>query len=112
MFNPKISIDENNNTVLVWADNKDGNAEIYSKSCVQEEGVWIWKEKQRLTDEIALSAAPSVDTGSKGVNIVWQEERYGNREIYFKNSPDAGLTWSPEKSITDNAGNSMVPVIG
>ncbi len=109
-FQPKLSIDNDNDVSIVWTDNKDGNAEIYSKPFTSEENAW--KEKQRLTDDVALSMAASIDAGSKGFNIAWQEERDSNKEIYFKNSPDKGLTWSEGRNITENGSSSMVPVIG
>ena len=109
-FSPKLAIDRDNNIVIVWADNRDSNAEIYSKSYIQNEDKW--KEKQRITAENSVSVMPSINAGSKGFDIVWQEHRDGNREVYFKNSPDSGLTWSSKENISDNPDASMVPVIG
>ncbi len=45
------------------------------------------------------------------IYVVWYDETPGNTEIYFKKSDDGGATWTTNKRLTNNAGDSMYPAI-
>jgi hypothetical protein len=45
------------------------------------------------------------------VHIVWEEDRNGNGEIYYKNSADGGINWGADTQITNNPANSLGPSV-
>jgi hypothetical protein len=70
----------------------------------------------RLTNDAAFSAttfdnARSVAVSGSTVHVAWFDERDGNREIYYKRSPDDGATWGPDVRLTNNAAISNFPSI-
>jgi hypothetical protein len=55
---------------------------------------------------------PDMTFGSgSSIYVVYSSSVSGNSEIYFTKSTDSGNTWSGEKRVTWNAGNSFRPLI-
>ena len=57
-----------------------------------------WQPDQRLTNNPANSYtsynnAKNIAISGDTVHVVWQDNRDGNDEIYYKRSIDGGLTW-------------------
>ena len=89
---------------VVWQDDRDGNYEIYYKRST--DGGTSWEPDTRLTSNSAASEFPSVSVSGSTVHVVWHDNRDGNREIYYKTSTDAGITWEADKRLTNNSGSS------
>lgn len=70
---------------LVWEDDTDGNREIYYKHSANE-GL-NWDPDLRLTHDTNESNQPTITVSGSKVNVVWQDKRDGNYEIYFKRNP-------------------------
>jgi hypothetical protein len=70
---------------VMWYDSRDGNNEIYYKRSTNE-GV-NWGADTRLTNNSATSAHPSVSIALSSVHVVWEDNRDGNNEIYYKRNP-------------------------
>jgi len=83
-WNPSVSV-SGSVVHVVWYDFRDGNGEIYYKRST--DGGVSWGADTRLTNNIAESWAPSVTVSGSVVHVVWQDERDGNWEIYYKNDP-------------------------
>ena len=99
------SIDAEGNTVIiVWQDLRDTDYEIYFKRST--DGGNSWGADQRLSNNTAFSQYPSVTISGSRVNIAWEDNRDGNREIYNSYSNDGGLTWSGENRLTNNSSSS------
>jgi hypothetical protein len=92
---------------IVWQDNRDGNNEIYYKRST--DGGINWGSDIRLTNNSNASAYPSIAVSGSFVHVVWQDNRDGNNEIYYKGSNDSGLSWGPDKRLTNNASFSLYP---
>lgn len=92
---------------VVWQDERDGNTEIYGKR--SGDGGASWGPDTRLTNDAAGSIFASVAASGLVVNVLWEEYRDGNPEIYAKRSPDSGLTWGPDTRLTFNAAISFSP---
>ncbi len=43
------------------------------------------------------------------VHVVWQDNRNGNDEIYYKRSTDGGVTWDADRRLTNNNFKSNFP---
>jgi len=108
--NNSWSIAANGNIVhVVWYDNRDGNYEIYYKR--SSDGGSSWGTDTRLTNNSSLSYNSSVSVSGSTVHIVWQDNRDGNHEIYFKRSTDEGLSWGTDTRLTNNSSISNNPVV-
>jgi hypothetical protein len=94
---------------VVWKDNRDGNFEIYYKRST--DGGLIWGADTRLTNNTASSGFTSVAASGSVVHVVWQDNRDGNWEIYYKRSTDGGVSWGADTRLTNNPSNSELPSI-
>jgi hypothetical protein len=72
---------------VVWADNRDGNYEIYYKSSTDAGA--NWGADIRLTNNASFSGNPYVSVSGSVLHVVWQDNRdgTGNGEIYYKRNP-------------------------
>jgi hypothetical protein len=90
---------------VVWMDDRDGNFEIYYKHST--DGGLTWSGDIRLTNNNAISQFPSVTISGSVVNVIWQDSRDGNTEIYNKRSPDGGISWGSDTRLTNNSAGSI-----
>jgi len=81
---PSIAV-SGSNVHIVWMENRDGNEEIYYKNSV-DNGT-AWSVDTRLTDDLNASQNASLAVCGEKVHVVWQDDRDGNWEIYFKRNP-------------------------
>jgi hypothetical protein len=93
----------------VWYDNRDGNDEIYYKRST--DGGVTWGADTRLTNNTAYSNVPSIAVSGSIVHTVWQDNRDGNYEIYYKRSTDGGVSWETDTRLTNNTAGSWYPSI-
>jgi len=73
------------NVHIIWTDERDGNKEIYYK-CSTNNGT-NWGGDIRLTSNSASSYYPFISAAGPIVHVVWQDNRDGNLEIYYKRNP-------------------------
>ena len=45
------------------------------------------------------------------VHVVWEDERDGNQEIYYKRSTDDGVSWGSDTRLTNSADSSSCPSV-
>ncbi|MFA7199496.1 MAG: hypothetical protein WC093_09400, partial [Methanoculleus sp.] len=91
-------IDDN---VIVWDDNRDGNAEIYLGTIDQFRGS-LGYTGERITNNPDSQEKPSIS----GDYIAWQDDRDGNLEIYlYQRSTDATTR------LTDSPDDQWMPII-
>ncbi|MCX6162606.1 MAG: T9SS type A sorting domain-containing protein [Ignavibacteriae bacterium] len=86
---------------VVWFDDRDGNNEIYYKR--SSDGGLNWDVDTRLTNDPAYSGVPNIAVSGTNVHFVWQDQRDGNHEIYYKCSSDGGLNWGADTRLTNNS---------
>lgn len=104
-YQPSVSA-AGQNIAVAWNDLRDLNGyfEIYSKSST--DGGSTWSADTRLTNAPLVSAFPSVAVSGQNVHIAWRDDRFGNGEIFYKLSTDAGINWGPDLRLTDSPGLS------
>ncbi|MCA9600321.1 MAG: hypothetical protein KC776_43755 [Myxococcales bacterium] len=68
--------------LLVWADDKDGNYELYSK--MLSPSLQELTPRQRITKDPSDSVYPSIAFGPDGdVGVLFDDRRTGNWQVYF-----------------------------
>jgi len=107
-WHPSMAV-SGSNVHIVWRDNRDGNQEIYYK--LSTDGGTTWGADLRLTNNSAFSWMPCIAVSSSNVHVVWQDNRDGNYEIYYKRSPDGGISWGADTRLTNNTAISEIPTI-
>jgi hypothetical protein len=73
-----------------------------------------WQTDVRLTNDpgqslVSDNNAWCIAANGNVVHVIWQDDRDGNREIYYKRSIDAGITWGTDTRLTNNSSSSMNP---
>jgi len=106
--NPSVAV-SNLFVHIVWQEQRDGNYEIYYKRST--DGGLSWSADSRLTNSTFDSWNPSVAVSGLVMHLVWQDNRDGNFEIYYKNSTDGGLTWGSDTRLTNDPAISTTPVV-
>ncbi|NWF51423.1 MAG: T9SS type A sorting domain-containing protein [Ignavibacteriaceae bacterium] len=86
---PSVAV-SGTNIHIIWADSRDGNAEIYYKCSV--DGGTSWQSDTRLTNFDGSSQYPSIALSGTVVHIVWYDDRDANTEIYYKRNPTGNPT--------------------
>jgi len=84
---------------VVWGDVRDGNTEIYYKNS-SNNGL-SWGSETRLSNDPNYSYGPTVVVSGTVVHVVWRDTRSGmGTRVHYKRSPDNGLTWGSDTSLT------------
>jgi Secretion system C-terminal sorting domain/BNR repeat-like domain len=89
---------------IVWEDHRTGASELFYKRSV--DGGITWEPDTRLTFNTAISESPSVATSSSVVHVVWEDQRDGNKEIYYKRNP-TGNPVGIGDNLTINSGQHI-----
>jgi hypothetical protein len=98
---------------VVWDDLRNATGtmdyEIYYK-CSTDGGL-SWGPDTRLTNNPSYCGYPCIVATGPVVQVVWEDDRDGNGEIYYKRSTDAGLTWGADTRLTNDLADSWDPCI-
>lgn len=97
------------NVYVVWEDERDRNYQIYYK--LSTDGGASWGEETPLTKTYAQSENPCVSASGSDVHVVWQDNRDGNYEMYYKRSTDGGLGWASDTRLTTGSSYSYLPSV-
>jgi hypothetical protein len=96
-----------NEVHVVWMDHRDGNNELYYKRSINNGNTW--SNDMRLTNNGFNSEYPSMAVEFQTLHLVWNDDRSGQHEIYYKRSTNGGLSWSSDMRLTNNNGDSFKP---
>lgn len=96
---------------LVYEDERVSltNTEIYYRRSTNS-GV-NWEFEVRLTNNSAQSWNPHLTSEGNMVYVVFNDDRTGNHEIYFKRSTNNGVSWSSDAILTLNSASSSSAAI-
>jgi hypothetical protein len=67
---------------VVWQDRVTGNGEIFYRSLNNKQA--FVEAARNLSDTEGLSECPSIATSGNSTYVVWEDDTYGNHEIFFK----------------------------
>lgn len=92
---------------VVWTDNRSGYAAVYYKRSIDQGKTW--GTDTRLSELGSTSANPTIAVYGLIIHVVWNDDRDGNLEIYYKKSADGGLTWGADTRLTNDPYVSQHP---
>lgn len=103
-YRPRVAV-ANAYIHLVWFDSRDSNWEIYYKRSFDNGA--NWGTDTRLTNNSAVSGCPFVVGTKNTAHVVWNDNRDGNFEIYYKR----GYFYNQDTDdmISDNVPNVTTP---
>jgi hypothetical protein len=109
-FYPAIACSPAGHLHVVWSDDTSGSSEIYYMA--GSDGGMNWSSARRLTWNSGDSDGPIIAAHASGLlHVVWWDATPGLSEIYYKNSPDGGVSWTSARRITWTPGASYSPAI-
>ena len=77
------------------------NFEIYFGKSIDKGATW--STPVRLTFDSGFSFMPVITTDGATIYVVWSDYRNREWQIYLIKSDDSGLSWMPEKQITNSS---------
>jgi hypothetical protein len=100
-----------NNVNIFWTDTSYGGYDIlYKRSWTSGAAFQVF---QRISDNSGTSTNPAAAAyipDGYAVHLVWEDDTYGNYDIFYKRSTDYGASWSFQR-LTANSGKSISPAV-
>ncbi|HYN23292.1 MAG TPA: sialidase family protein, partial [Thermoanaerobaculia bacterium] len=106
-FARSIAADERGRVHAAWADERDGNREIYYQRSI--DGGVSWGPPARLTVAPGSSYNPSIAAQGDRVHVAWWDTRGGAPHVYHKRSLDGGATWEEDRQVVASPGSGAHP---
>jgi hypothetical protein len=92
---------------VAWIDRRHGPFQTYYKRSADFGATW--GPDVRIADNTGGCLFPVLAASGLNVHIAWYDNRTGNNQIYYRNSTDGGLNWTPELRLTQTSTNSANP---
>lgn len=100
------------NVYVVWADDRDGNSDIYFNRSSDGGKTWLAADVRLDTDVAGAgnSIRPQVRCEGTDMYVAWVDQRTGAGDVHMNKSTDGGVTWLPADVRVDTeqtgAGNT------
>lgn len=105
---PRIALASNSDLIIVWEDNRSGDADIYVRRYAPDQST-VWNEilVNSNSDTSAQSAPTLVPSADGNTYITWTDGRNGNQDIYGqKLSSTSTKLWTGDLLISSDAGTA------
>ena len=107
---PSISINERGDIVVCWIDFKYSpywwTGDLFVRYSYDAGESWTEEEQIMFTH---TAASPRILWKGDSLHIVWEDNRYGGPDPFYRVSHDNGLTWGEEQRIDDDPVMSHTP---
>lgn len=102
--------DDSGHLYLFWQDNRSGSYEIYYEK-IDINATPSFGNATKISSSGGDAINPSVALVGDVLHVVWQDNRDGNWEIYYKNLTTDGEIFPEDIRITNTVGESVEPSI-
>jgi hypothetical protein len=85
------------------------NSEVYFRRSTNNGTTW--EPQQQISNANGRSEDPAIAATGNRVHLVWNDNRDGTMEVYYRRSTNQGLTWDAETSLTHVPDNTYMPTI-
>lgn len=107
---PSLSV-SGSSVHVVWLDSRNSSKyEIYYTHSTDSGKTWE-ADTRLTTNYTSATLFSSVAASGSDVHVVWDDNRDGNYEIYYKGSKNGGLNWGADTRLTNNTSTSLHPFI-
>ncbi len=96
---------------VAWIDRRGGGYQFQIYYMRSTNWGATWEPEVRLTDNSGACMFPVLAASGLNVHIAWYDNRTGNYQVYYRNSNDGGLNWTPELRLTQTSSSSSNPAI-
>ena len=105
---PKIAVD-GSSVYLVWSKKISGSGDIiFAKSLNNGDS---FDSPVNLSNNGGNSKLPELSASSGKLSVSWQDNTFGNDEVFLKSSENNGSTFGSTVNISSNDGFSLEPLI-
>ena len=106
-YNADIESDNNENIIIAWTDNRNGNLDIYAE-LFSSTTTSQWEKLLISEASNADQYSPSIAVDSlNNFYIAWTDERDGDKNIYLqKFDTDGNSVWTNELKVNTDGGSS------
>lgn len=94
---------------VAWIDDTNGNLDVLFRRSV--DGGKTFDATVNLSNNHGNSEFVVLDAEGPAIYAVWIDDVYGNAEIFFRESQDAGLTFGSTLNLSNNQGSSEAPMV-
>jgi hypothetical protein len=109
---PDLAFSASDEVALTWFDSRDGNDEVYlAGGSLAELRADLTRYEHRVTATPGSSIGAYVAWNGERIGLAWSDDSVGEFEIYFRPFAESGDALGPQRRITDNATNSLIPAI-
>lgn len=106
--NPQMGVDAKGNINVIWQDNTppDFNSDIYFAR--SSDGGVTFSSPLNISSTAGFSGNSflTVDAGAN-INVAWEDNTPGNKDIFFSHSTDSGATFSAPLNLSNDPGLSL-----
>ena len=104
-FNTQIAVDSAGNINVVWEDDTQNNLEIFFARSTN--GGATFSAPKNISNNTGMSEIPEIAVDRAGhINVVWQDNTFGNLDVFFARSND-GITFSTPQNLSNDSGASI-----
>jgi hypothetical protein len=96
---------------VAWIDRRSGSYHFQTYYMRSTDWGTTWEPEVRLADNPGSCMFPVLAASGRNVHIAWYDNRTGNNQLYYRNSTNGGLDWTPEFRLTQTSTNSSNPAI-
>ncbi len=100
---PTVDCDSQGRVYVAWTDGRDNNWEIYFTRFAEG----AWETERRVTFDMMTSAYPSMATDGEAAYLVWQDQRNGREEVFFRRLD----TEDTDHRLVSDQGDSKSPML-
>jgi len=108
-YAPDIAVDSNDNIYIVWADERNGNKDVYAQK-YDLTGAALWAADKLINTDAGATDqySPAIAIDSNDIiYIVWTDERNDNQDIYAqKYDVDGNNSWTEDVRVNIDTGSS------
>jgi hypothetical protein len=108
-WSPAVVMDSDGNSVVVWQDIRNGDADIYVQK-IDASGNRLWAADTRVNSDsgIADQSTPAVAVNGDGNAVIaWNDERSGNDDIYAQKLDASGnRLWAADVRVNSDSGTA------
>jgi hypothetical protein len=96
---------------VAWIDRRSGSYHFQVYYMRSKDWGTTWEPEVRLADNPGTCMFPVLAASGRNVHVAWYDNRTGNNQLYYRNSTDGGLDWTPEIRLTQTSTNSSNPAV-
>jgi len=109
-YRPDMIRSANGDLWVAWHSFRSGNGDIWCKTSPDDGATWT--AAAQVTTDTDYDYAPTLARASNGDTwVAWYSYRSGNADIWYKTSPDGGVSWSGATQLTADTGSDYSPTI-